>query len=103
MPIQSRAALPVLPSVSEGFPVLWANYTVVQSSGSDVVISFFQALAPIVEDQEAHDRLEHIKGNCVARIVLNPFSAAQFTNGLQDVLTAFFAAVNAPPQAPKEE
>jgi hypothetical protein len=86
MPLRQQKEVRVLPNIPDGFPMVFSNYSIVQMTGGEVIISFFQAASPIVDSQEEFDAQEAMPGHCCARMVMSLWSARRLLLGLQDVM-----------------
>ncbi len=71
--------------VPEGFPLTFSNYTMVQTIGPEVVVSFFQVIQPIVDTPGDLEKIKSILAHCTARLALNPFAAEALLRGLAEV------------------
>lgn len=89
-----------------GIPVRWcfppnlagryATNLVVQNTGHEFVISFFEAAPPLLfgseeEVQKQLEKLDYIDAMCVARIIVSPERMPEFVEVLRQNLERFLA------------
>src|SRR5438552_1626140 len=78
--------------VPPGFPLTFANHTVVGSAAHELIVSFFQVDLPTTLDAAEIAKIKSVRANCVARIVLTPGHAIELFNALQTQLQSRGAA-----------
>lgn len=64
----------------------FANYTFVQTLGDTVVLSFFQAVQPIVQSESEAMQITHIPATCTQRLALPRAAGDWLLRGLAEVL-----------------
>lgn len=72
----------------------YATNLVVQNTEHEFILSFFEFNPPIVlgtpeERREQIEKLETVRGECVARIIVSPERLPNFINVLQDNLKRY--------------
>lgn len=80
--------------VPDGVPTHYVTNVVVQNTTGEFVVSFFEALAPIIlgnPDEVAAQRklIKTVRARCVARVVLTPNRMESMINALVQNYTGF--------------
>src|SRR5439155_14707601 len=70
MPIPIPPDLPLEVHIPDGMPITFANYTFVQTVGGDFIVSFFQAVHPMVPPNESGN-IKTLPATCVARLAMS--------------------------------
>src|SRR5437016_2263360 len=71
------------PVVPPGFPLTFANHTIVTGATHEFILSFFQVEVPATQDPAELARIKSARANCVVRVVLTPGHALDLFNALQ--------------------
>jgi hypothetical protein len=86
-PVQQTRAIPIEWYVPDHIESKYANNLVVQHGENEIIISFFETRPPLIlgtpEDIERLARLESIRSECVARIIVSPSKMPAFIEALQ--------------------
>jgi hypothetical protein len=69
----------------------YATNILVQNGEQELYVSFFEAQPPILLSPEDADKLESVKAECFARIIITPDRLAKFIEVLKKQLDVFNA------------
>jgi hypothetical protein len=83
-----KSKVPIKWNISDEMVARYANNVVVNHSETEVVISFFETLPPLLLDK-SEPLPEHVDAHCVARIVMTPRQAMKFLGALQKNLATY--------------
>ncbi len=94
---QQGQLLPMVFEVPEDIVSRYATNIVIQQSGQEFIVSFFEANPPIVlgtaeESRATMERLGEVRARCVARVVVSPGRMKEFVRVFQDSLSKYLAA-----------
>jgi len=79
----------VLWEIPEGLMSGYATNMLVQVSDQEFYLSFFEATPPIMFRPEDADKLEGVRAECIARIIVSPDRMAKFVDVMQQQLDTF--------------
>jgi hypothetical protein len=93
VPEDVGTAVPLEWDVPDDLVPRYATNFVVQATGHEFVISFFETMPPVIlgspEERLAKaQQLKSVRARCVARIVVSPSRMAELVNMLQDHFNA---------------
>jgi hypothetical protein len=88
---EKKGELPILWNVDKGIATRHATNMVIQASPHEVLLSFFEALPPILigspaEVQEQLAKMPGLEAHCVARIVVAPGRLKEFVQILSQTV-----------------
>jgi Protein of unknown function (DUF3467) len=81
-----RITLNIVHHFPDNVPLTFADNVAVQHTPSEFTITFAQVRQPLVAKMSEYDKLENIRADVVARIVLTPSKLVELIQALQENL-----------------
>lgn len=78
-----QISLNIVHHFPENLPLVFSDNVAIQHTPSEFIVTFSQVRQPLVGKAEDYEKMESIRADVVARIVLTPAKMAEFLQALQ--------------------